>query len=160
MIFHDNAPVYAPADARRQSGASSIHQANKLQYKSYCDKLRLDAANLAGDASKTFFSADAQINISAPFDLLSGSAGMIDTFFQPLLTAMPDLYRRTDLLFAGHAKGGDWVTGHGHYVGSFQKDWMGIPATGQVIFLRYGEFHRMENGLLIFPMHRVNMNCT
>jgi hypothetical protein len=117
MIFHDNAPVYAPADARRQSGASSIHQANKLQYKSYCDKLRLDAANLAGDASKTFFSADAQINISAPFDLLSGSAGMIDTFFQPLLTAMPDLYRRTDLLFAGHAKGGDWVTGHGHYAG-------------------------------------------
>ena len=149
MIFHDNAPVYAPADARRQSGASSIHQANKLQYKSYCDKLRLDAANLAGDASKTFFSADAQINISAPFDLLSGSAGMIDTFFQPILTAMPDLYRRTDLLFAGHAKGGDWVTGHGHYVGSFQKDWMGIPATGQVIFLRYGEFHRMEDGRAI-----------
>ena len=146
MIFHDNALVRAPADAQRQSGAFSIYQTNKLQYKSYCDKLRLDAAILAGDACKTFFSADAQINISAPFDFLSGSAGMIDTFFQPLLNAMPDLYRRTDLLFAGHAKSGDWVTGHGHYVGSFQKDWMGIPATGRVIFLRYGEFHRMEDG--------------
>ena len=54
MKFHGNAPAFAPASAQRQSGASSIHQTSKVQYKTYCGKLRLDAAALAGDASKTF----------------------------------------------------------------------------------------------------------
>jgi predicted ester cyclase len=34
----------------------------------------------------------------------------------------------------------------GHYAGTFTNDWFGIPATGGLIYLRYGEIHQVVNG--------------
>jgi len=33
-----------------------------------------------------------------------------------------------------------WVVGMGRLVGLFDNDWLGIPATGKMTFLRYAEF--------------------
>ena len=32
------------------------------------------------------------------------------------------------------------------YVGHFAKDWIGLSATEKLSYIRYGEFHRIENG--------------
>ena len=121
-------------------------QANKLAYKKYCDTFRINASGGLFIACKEFHSENAAIHVTAPINFVNGFAGLYEALYKPLLYAMPDLYRRTELLFSGNAKGGDWVTGHGHLVGTFKKDWMGIPATGQIVFIRFGEFHRMEDG--------------
>ena len=121
-------------------------QANKAAYKKYCDTFRINASGGLFTACKEFHSESAAIHVTAPINFVNGFAGLYEALYKPLLYAMPDLYRRTELLFSGNAKGGDWVTGHGHLVGTFKKDWMGIPATGQIVFIRFGEFHRMEDG--------------
>ncbi len=39
-----------------------------------------------------------------------------------------------------------WVVSMGHLMGLFDKPWLGIPPTGKMAFLRYSEFHRIEDG--------------
>ena len=46
---------------------------------------------------------------------------------------------------AGSFERQDWVSSTGYYVGHFEKDWIGLKATNTLCYLRYGEFHRIEN---------------
>jgi len=39
---------------------------------------------------------------------------------------------------------GDWVAGTGYQTTTFARDWLGIPATGQQIKMRYMDFWRVE----------------
>ncbi len=81
---------------------------------------------------------------SYPMNEMTGVEAMAATVWRPLLTAFPDLERRDTLLIGGHWNGGDWVGAVGHYCGTFRRDWLTIPATGRPIYIRYGEFHRVE----------------
>jgi predicted ester cyclase len=83
---------------------------------------------------------------STPLDEMTGIDAMAATVWEPLLTAFPDLERRDTLLMGGVWNGGDWVGAVGHYCGTFRGDWLTIPATGRPIYIRYGEFHRVEAG--------------
>ena len=47
---------------------------------------------------------------------------------------------------AGQFDGQDWISSTGYYVGRFAQDWIGLKATGTLSYLRYGEFHRIEDG--------------
>ena len=40
----------------------------------------------------------------------------------------------------------EWVCSMGHLMGLFDRDWLGIPSTGKLAFLRYVEFHRITDG--------------
>ena len=90
--------------------------------------------------------------VSHPINELSGPEAVASGFFAPLLAALPDLERRTDLFFGGWWDGkitggeGWWVTCTGHYLGTFRVDLFGIPANGEPVWLRFGEFYRIENG--------------
>jgi hypothetical protein len=86
-------------------------QANKAAYKKYCDTFRINASGGLFSACKEFHRENAAIHVTAPINFVNGFAGLYEALYQPLLYAMPDLYRRTELLFSGNAKGGDWVTG-------------------------------------------------
>ena len=46
----------------------------------------------------------------------------------------------------GEFEGNKWVSSTGYYVGQFTKDWIDIKASGNLSYLRYGEFHRIGNG--------------
>mgnify|MGYP000436035703 CR=1 FL=1 len=45
--------------------------------------------------------------------------------------------------------GSQWVTSMGHFQGLFDKDWLGIPATRKMAFLRYAEFHNVKDGKIV-----------
>ena len=119
---------------------------NKKIYKYFCDTFLYDAQKNHESAINKFFKKDAIINIVEPINEIKGSEELIKKFFLPMLYAFPDFYRRTDILFGGIINEEEWVTGSGHYVGTFAKDWMGIPANNKLTYLRFGEFHRMQNG--------------
>jgi hypothetical protein len=86
---------------------------------------------------------------SHPWNELQGVDAIAQRVWQPLLASFPDLERRDDLVIGGNYEGRDYVGMVGQLVGTFRRDWNGIPATDQVICLRYGEFHQMVDGKII-----------
>lgn len=81
-----------------------------------------------------------------PFKRIDGADCLIETLWQPLWRAMPDLLRRPYILLANSFEGGGWVAGTGDFIGTFVEDWLGIPAHGQTVKFRFGEFCRIESG--------------
>jgi len=62
------------------------------------------------------------------------------------LAAFTHLRRSDYIALGGGFEGGDWVTSTGYYSGKFTGPWLGIRPTDTLMHLRFGEFHRMENG--------------
>ena len=94
-----------------------------------------------------------------PINTLRGPEAFVDNFWRPLLHSFPDMERQTILFFGGQSNGrrdGDlsrdgkmWVTGTGSFSGTFTEDYLGIPATGTKVNIRWGEFCRLENGKIV-----------
>lgn len=84
-----------------------------------------------------------------PFGELSGTEP-VDRFWQPFREAVTSMQRRQDIFFAGKNEidgfQSTWVVSMGHLMGLFDKPWLGIRPTGKMIFLRYCEFNRVEDG--------------
>jgi len=85
-----------------------------------------------------------------PFYEQVGATAVADVFWLPLRQSFRHLQRREDIFMAGHndVDGGAtvWVASMGHMMGLFDEDWLGIPATRKMAFLRYAEFHRVADG--------------
>ena len=118
-------------------------------YKRFSDVFQNRAQEEIHEAVCQFFCIEAKINVVAPINLIIGRKELLEKLFNPMLYAFPDLFRRTDILFGGIFNEEEWVTGCGHFVGTFAKDWMGIPANNKLTYLRFGEFHRMQDGQAI-----------
>ncbi|MCZ8130844.1 MAG: ester cyclase [Steroidobacteraceae bacterium] len=84
-----------------------------------------------------------------PLNELRGAQAVVDGLWGPLLESVPDLERRDDILMAGAWKDSPWVAATGHYVGTFARDWIGIPATGVPVSIRYGEVARLAAGRVV-----------
>lgn len=97
-------------------------------------------------ALEAAYHPDAEWRGSHPMNELRGLEAIAATAWRPLLAALPDLERRDSILIGGEYEGADFVAAMGHYCGTFRHDWLGIPATGRPVWIRYGEFHRMRDG--------------
>ena len=88
-----------------------------------------------------------------PFYEQEGANAVANVFWKPLKAAFTRLQRREDMFFAGKndCDGGNsiWVVSAGNLMGLFDENWLGIPSTGKLAFLRYAEFHRVESGKII-----------
>ncbi|MEY3610584.1 MAG: hypothetical protein RJB14_306 [Pseudomonadota bacterium] len=100
-------------------------------------------------AIRNIYHPDAEWRGSHPWNEIRGVEAIVQQVWKPLLTSFPDLERRDDVLIGGEYEGRSYVGCVGHLVGTFHRDWQGIPATDQVIFLRYGEFHQMVEGRIV-----------
>lgn len=79
-----------------------------------------------------------------PLPRLDGVAALARELWQPLKRAVPDVRRETMIFLAGESHGRSWVCGTGHFAGTFAQPWLGIPATGQPLRIRFGEFCAVE----------------
>lgn len=83
-----------------------------------------------------------------PFCEQQGAESTVDVFWKPLRRSFTTLQRREDVFFAGDNFIDDgattWALSMGNMMGLFDHDWLGIPATGRLAFLRYAEFHRVD----------------
>ena len=96
-----------------------------------------------------FVSADYRWRGMHPFYEQRGAAAVVDAFWAPLTRSFKRLQRRPDVFMAGTNEidgESEWVCGMGHLMGLFDRDWLGIPPTGRMAFLRYSEFHRIAAG--------------
>ncbi|MGI9605325.1 MAG: ester cyclase [Acidimicrobiales bacterium] len=113
----------------------------------------------AGDAAHSATSARMVWHGPHPVGDLEGHATFVEEFWAPLRSSFPDLERDTFIFFEGESNGRvdgniskdgrQWVTGTGVLRGSFAEDYLGIPATGEQVEIRWGEFARVEGGQIV-----------
>lgn len=85
-----------------------------------------------------------------PFGELTGLVGLFEKCLVPLKEALPDLERRDMILLAGTTpEGGNWIGCMGNYMGTFLSPFLDIPPTGHLAHMRYHEFFRVEDGLVV-----------
>ena len=87
-----------------------------------------------------------EFNAGCPMDRLAGASAIAQGFVEPLRRALPDVSRRTLLFFGDDVGDSGWVTVVGNYAGVFQAPLFGIKPTGRPVFIRFGEFYRIESG--------------
>lgn len=84
-----------------------------------------------------------------PAKHLNGVDAIAEALWLPLRSAFPDMERDTTIFFARDlAEGVTWVAGMGHLRGTFDAALLGIPPTKAAAHLRFGEFCKVENGLI------------
>ena len=121
-------------------------QSQKLAYVAALSSLAQRPAEQWPDALSDLYHADVQWHGPHPINDHRGSRAVVKAFWEPFLNALPDVERRDDILIAGTFKDGSWVGTTGYYTGTFANDWLGIPATGGVLNVHFGEFSRLEEG--------------
>jgi predicted ester cyclase len=90
---------------------------------------------------------DAAFDVAFPVNRLNGIDEVFESFFQPLKTALSEVRRRDEIFIGGpnrRAPGGHWVASVTHYVGNFERPLFGIQPSNHLVFLRSGEFYRVE----------------
>lgn len=92
------------------------------------------------------FHADVNWHGPQPINQLSGTDALIRSFWEPLRQSFPDIRRDVDILMGGFDGTDDWVSGTGHFTGTFVHDWLGIPATGMKTHIHFGQFFVMREG--------------
>lgn len=99
------------------------------------------SARLAGLAHP-----EAQWRVAHPMNHIAGGEAALAQVYGPLKTAFPDLERRDDIFVGGTCGGRCYLAATGHYCGTMRGDWLGIPATNKMMYLRYGEIYQIDAG--------------
>ena len=89
---------------------------------------------------------DLRFNASRPFRETQGIAAFVSEFWQPLHNAFPDLSDEPYILMGGEANGNECVSTAGNFIGTFEREWLGIPPSRQCVWLRYQSHMQFQNG--------------
>lgn len=97
------------------------------------------------------FSPDLVWEVSHPVNRLEGIDAVTKNFVTPLRNALSHLRRRDEIFIGGQNRvcDGQWVASVTHYVGNFKAPLYGISPNDRLVFLRSGEFYRIENGKIV-----------
>lgn len=93
------------------------------------------------------FGDDAVFDMNHPINSLSGVEAILTGFVAPMKSSFAHLYRRDELFIGGpnrRESGGTWIAAFCHYVGTFVRPFLGISPTDRLVFLRSGEFYRVD----------------
>ena len=92
---------------------------------------------------------DAVWDLAHPVNRLEGRQAIKDGFVRPMRRALTGLRRRDEIVIGGEnvrAEGGTWVVILTHYVGTFTAPLFGLLPSNKLVFLRSGEFYRIDSG--------------
>ena len=90
------------------------------------------------------FSDTSETNASHPIN--EGGNGYVADVIAPLVDAFSGLQRQNYIVIGGEFLGTEWVTSTGYFYGHFKNPLFGIPPSGKLAYLRFGEFHKVEDG--------------
>lgn len=96
-----------------------------------------------------YLSESCEWKCSYPFRELMGKEEICRDFWKPLKESLTCMQRRMDIFFGGNnvlAPEETWVMSMGHFMGLFDRDFLGIRATGKMASLRYAEFSCVDGG--------------
>lgn len=120
--------------------------AEKQLYRDFHRELLDSAPGAASVICAARLSADFEWHGPHPIKQARGPRRYATEIWEPLARSFTNLRRRDDILMGGNFEGQSWVACTGHYYGTFSGDWLGIPASGSAVSLRFGEFARVSDG--------------
>ena len=117
----------------------------------YFEAMEKSTSQNVADTISKFIATDHHWYGVYPFGEQSDSEGIAEAFWTPFLDAWSPVKRRQDVFMGGTSEvdGTQWVTSMGHFQGLFDNDWLGIPATRKMAYLRYAEFHNVKDGKIV-----------
>ncbi len=122
---------------------SNLVQKNKQLVWEFWQALNNTTLDGVASVVQTYVHEDISWHGAHPINNLEGADALVAGFWQPLLRAIPDLQRTTEIFIGGYRH---WVGAVGYFSGTFTNDWLGIPATGGEIQIRFGEFSAVYDG--------------
>lgn len=122
---------------------------NKLLYLKFLENAESLKPGALNSATSAFFSDSAKINASHPINEATDGMGYACDVVGPIADSLSGCTRQNYVVLAGEYLGTEWVTSTGYFYGHFQRPLFGVPANGKMAFLRFGEFHRMEDGKVV-----------
>ena len=88
-----------------------------------------------------------------PFNIQNGATNVAKEFWKPFKESFSSMQRRADVFFTGLNEIDDfasqWVCQMGHFMGLFDKPWLGIKPTGKMVFIRFAEFNKVVDGKIV-----------
>ncbi|MDE0113478.1 MAG: nuclear transport factor 2 family protein [Albidovulum sp.] len=122
----------------------------KKLVQNYYAELDAAAPDELADTIQSYATGDYFWRGMHPFNELSDPREVGNLFWRPFRQAFSSIQRRPDVFMAGNNViddvGGEWVCCMGHLLGLFDENWLGIPSTGKMAFLRFVEFHQVKSG--------------
>jgi len=134
--------AYTPID-------QSHNIANKRRLIAIMDALTTAPLESLQDAVRDGYHPDAQVSVTHPINALGGLEAIASRLWMPLRHALPDVERRYYIVAGGRWRDADWIGCLGHYVGTFEHDWLEIPATRGVVAVRFAEGHALRDGRIV-----------
>ncbi len=119
---------------------------------SFYDELDAAGGDEITNVLQRYTTADYYWRGMHPFYEPHGAEAVANVFWKPFRQSFAPIQRRQDVFMAGLNQAdnfeSEWVCSMGHLLGLFDKDWLGIPSTGQPITMRYSDFWHIESGKL------------
>ena len=123
--------------------SSNEIQENKQRVWEFWQALNQSGADGVADVVRSYVHEVISWHGPHPINDLEGVEALVTGFWEPLLRAFPDLQRTVEIFIGGHRH---WVGAVGYFSGTFAEDWLGIPATGGEITIRFGEMSAVYGG--------------
>jgi len=101
------------------------------------------------DRVAQYFAPNSHYFSNHPINEIAGPGEIADRVWQPLRRSFRNLRRVDDIFMGGSFKKADWLSATGYLHGTFANDYLGIPATDNWAYLRYGEFHELADGKIV-----------
>lgn len=148
-----------PASVFGENGVSNSNLENKKSTLQFIEELNRGVVGKTGltKVFKKYLSKDVVLNVSNPFNGMKGINSYEKDFWQPLLKSFPDLEIQPYIVIGGEYNGRECVSFTGNFIGTWKKDWLGIPATNQPTWLRFGGQYIFEKGKITEAYYFLDM---
>lgn len=129
--------------------ANERNERNKQRFYEFWQTLPGQPGEKALETAATLLHEEFSWNGPHPLNHIKGLESFVTHFWQPFRASFPDVQRETHVLLGSEWEDYDWVGATGLFRGTFQRDWLGIPATGKETTVRYGDFWRLQDGKIV-----------
>ena len=137
--------------------SSEINQHNKKLVTEYWQGIDVTEASELADVVRQYASADCVWHGPDPVGDLQGADEFASGFAIPFSKSFSNISRSTHIVMGGKSNGRAdgqqdgrmWVGGTGMLNATFVSDFLTIPASGKDVSIRWGEFCRMQDGIIV-----------
>ena len=134
-----------------------LNQQHKQLVWDFWKSLEIAQADDIASLAQRYMHKDSLWHGPDPINRLQGAEGFATGYWKPLLSSFPDMKRESHIFMGGKSNGridgsGDgklWVGGTGYFHAKFENDYLSIPATGDEVSIRWGEFCRVEDQKIV-----------
>lgn len=131
--------------------SAEINYKNKVFTQSFVNALN-DAFFNPNDVENTlsaYCRQDLKTTCSDPIGQFDGLTSLSDQYWRLLIHSFPDLEMQPYIIIAGIDNGRECVSVAGNMIGTFENDWLSIPANQQPIYLRFSAQFIIEDGQIV-----------